>query len=231
MSRARAGAFADAIHKGAPNAVQAADRWHLLNNLLDTLLRSLERHRGTAREVRETLELPSRTQLVRSSDPDDLQTLTSKRTQQKRKCRLEVYQQMIELIARGKSQAEAATSVGLSLRTVQRWITIGVFPERKHRVFPSHADAFGSYLEKRVAERCTNACQLWREIKQQGFPGKTSSVRGWLRRRFGCLRTSGTTPHVRRRPPLCLEHVAWLMLKADPQRHRYLKALYELLQN
>jgi transposase len=226
VSRDRAGAFADAIHKGAPNAVQVADRWHLLNNLLDTLLRSLERHRGTAREVREALEAPSRTQLVRSSDPDDLQTPASRRTQQKRKCRLELYQQMVELIARGKSQAEAAISVGLSLRTVQRWITTGVFPERKHRVFPSHADEFGSYLEKRLAEGCTNACQLWREIKQQGFRGKASGVRGWLRRRFGCVRTSGTTPHVKTRPPLCLEHVAWLMLKADPQRHRYLRALY-----
>jgi DNA invertase Pin-like site-specific DNA recombinase len=66
-------------------------------------------------------EAPSRTPLVRSSDPEVLQTLASKRTQQERKCRLELYQQMIELIARGKSQAEAATSVGLSLRTVQRW--------------------------------------------------------------------------------------------------------------
>ncbi len=152
VSRDRAGAFADAIHKGAPNAVQVADRWHLLNNLLDTLLRSLERHRGTVREVREALEPPSRTQLVRSSDPEGLQTLASKRTQQKRKCRLELYQQMIELIARGRSQAEAATSVGFSLRTVQRRITTGVFPERKHRVFPSHVDAFGSSLEKRFAE-------------------------------------------------------------------------------
>ena len=26
---------------------------------------------------------------------------------------------------------------------------------------------------------------------------------------------------------MCLEHVAWLMLKADPQRHRYLAALYQ----
>ena len=57
---------------------------------------------------------------------------------------------MTEQIARGKSQAEAAASVGISLRTVQRWITTGVFPERKHRVFSSYVDAFGPHLEKRV---------------------------------------------------------------------------------
>jgi transposase len=176
VSRDRAGTFADAIRKGAPSAVQVADRWHLLNNLVDTLLRSLERHRGTVRDTRDRLEAPSGTQFVRSSDHEDPQTLASERTQQKRKGRLELYQQMIELVARGKSQSEAATSVGLSLRTVQRWITTGVFPERKHRVFASHVDAFGSYLERRLAEGCINASQLWREIRQQGFRGNASGV-------------------------------------------------------
>jgi transposase len=226
VSRDRAGAFADAIRKGAPNAIQVADRWHLLNNLVDTLLRSLERHRGTVREVRDSLEAPPGTPLVRSSDPEDSQTLASQRTQQKRKRRLELYRQITELIARGKSQTEAATRVGLSLRTVQRWITTGVFPERKHRVFSSHVDAFGPYLEKRFTEGCTNASQLWREIRSQGFRGNASSVWHWLRRRFGRLRTSGVKPPVKTRPPLCLEHIAWLMLKADPRRHRFLKALY-----
>ena len=95
VSRDRAGAFADAIRKGAPNAAQVADRWHLLNNLLDTLIRSLERHRGPVREGRDRLGAPSGTQLIRSSDPERPQTLASQRTQGKRKrcleCRLSDY--------------------------------------------------------------------------------------------------------------------------------------------
>ena len=214
VSRDRAGAFADAIRKGAPKAVQVADRWHLLNNLMDTLLRSLERHRRTVRDARDRLEAAPGTQLSRSDDPEDTQTLASQRTQQNRNRRLELYQQMTELIARGKSQSEAAASVGLSLRTVQRWITTGVFPERKHRIFSSQVDAFGPDLEKRVAQGCTNASQLWREIKQQGYRGNISGVWRWLQRRFVSSRTSEMTP-MKRTPPLCLEHVAWLMLKAD----------------
>ena len=54
VSRDRAGAFADAIARGAPYASQVADRWHLLNNLLETIIASLEHHRGMIREVRES---------------------------------------------------------------------------------------------------------------------------------------------------------------------------------
>jgi hypothetical protein len=106
--------------------VQVADRWHLLNNLVDTLLRSLERNRGTVREVRDSLEASFGTQLICSTDLED-RIRSHRREQRRRGARLELYQQMTEQIARGKSQAEAAASVGISFRTVQRWITTEFF--------------------------------------------------------------------------------------------------------
>ena len=33
---------------------------------------------------------------------------------------------------------------------------------------------------------------------------------------------------MKRRPPLCLEHVAWLMSQADRRKQRYLRALYRV---
>lgn len=53
VSRDRASSFADAIRRGAPRAVQVADRWHLLHNLCEVLARSLERHRPAMRTVGE----------------------------------------------------------------------------------------------------------------------------------------------------------------------------------
>jgi hypothetical protein len=42
IARDRSGPFATAATEGAPDAVQVADRWHLLVNLRDTLERLLE---------------------------------------------------------------------------------------------------------------------------------------------------------------------------------------------
>ena len=47
----RAGAYAEAIWRGAPQAVQVADRWHLLKNLSDTLERLLVRCHRDVREA------------------------------------------------------------------------------------------------------------------------------------------------------------------------------------
>jgi transposase len=147
VSRDRAGAFADAIAKGAPSASQVADRWHLLNNLLETLIALLEHHRGSVREVRESFR-GANSQLSFSHESEGTQTKALHRKKQNRERRIDLYQRMRELIDNGKSQTQAAATLGLGLRTVQRWVACGVFRERKQRAFSSQVDAFGPYLEK-----------------------------------------------------------------------------------
>ena len=51
VSRDRAGAYAEGIRAGAPQAVQIADRWHLMVNASDALRQVLDRHPRVLREA------------------------------------------------------------------------------------------------------------------------------------------------------------------------------------
>ena len=222
VSRDRASSFADAIVKGAPGAVQVADRWHLLNNLVETLGRSLERHRPTIVNVSKRL---NRNCASRPPFAEELPTQAGQRTRQNRERRLARYREFRSLVDAGMNYSEASRQMGLGLRTVQRWVACGVFPERKHRVYPSIVDAYGAYLEKRYGEGCGKITQLWQELKERGFEGRASTVRSWLRQRFGSPKKALVSPPVKRSPPASPQRIAWLMLKANPLKHRYLKAL------
>ncbi|CBW75719.1 Transposase [Mycetohabitans rhizoxinica HKI 454] len=52
VSRDRAGVYAEGITRDAPQAIQVADRWHLLKNLGDAIERALSR-RGDAGIMRQ----------------------------------------------------------------------------------------------------------------------------------------------------------------------------------
>ena len=49
VARDRAGAYADGVRSGAPEAVQVTDRWHLLCSLGGALARLLDRHHDDLR--------------------------------------------------------------------------------------------------------------------------------------------------------------------------------------
>jgi transposase len=87
------------------------------------------------------------------------------------------------LHAQGFEQKEIAHRVGLSTRTIQRWLQEDSFPEvRRRQKRRSIFDPYATYVLKRWKEGCRNGSQLYREIKEKGYPGSQQMVHRFLRR-------------------------------------------------
>ena len=72
---------------------------------------------------------------------------------------------------------------------MRRFLRAGQFPERvTPRRQATRVSKFRDYLEKRWAEGCHNATELWQEIKRQGY----ASCRSMVAQLVSTFRTPGT---------------------------------------
>jgi transposase len=80
------------------------------------------------------------------------------------------------------STQEIAGRLGISDRTVRDWLKRAAFPEaRRRRKKQSPFDAFAPYVLKRWQSGERNGTRIFREIKQQGYPGTERSVYRYLK--------------------------------------------------
>ncbi len=74
------------------------------------------------------------------------------------------------LAAAGVSQAAVAAQLGMSPRTVRRYVRAETFPERAPRSGDgSHLDPYKPSLRQRWADGCRNGLQLYRELRERGY--------------------------------------------------------------
>lgn len=225
VSRDRASAYAEAARKAAPQAVQVADRWHLLHNLSEALKNALAPHHriltraATAADAAKTPELSAVPVAPTPTKPVLKQ-------QQNRDRRHSLYEQVTELARSGMTKRRIARQLGLDRRTVRRWMRSDGFPDRKPAHRSSSVDAYADYLDQRWQQGCHNGTQLWREMQAQGFRGKHSIVRHWLAKRHGPR--YGQSEQVPNPPPkqTSPRQVAWLMLTEPDSHRRYLDEIY-----
>ncbi len=182
ITRDRAPAYAEAAAKGAPQARQIADRFHLLKNLVDAVERVVSRHpqelRKAARETSEELSL----QVAEPSSPEPSTHRLNGVREQRRQLRIARYEEIRKLCHSGMSQREVAKRLGISRQTVRKFAVSEQFPEiagRRPRtvMLTPHLP----YLQERWRDGCHNAAQLWREIQPRGYSGCAVSVRQALR--------------------------------------------------
>jgi transposase len=184
VTRDRSGAYAEGIRSGAPEAVQIADRWHLLKNLRETLERALQNRQSSLQAAAEVIKQQQRctNAVIDTGATTMLSSRNGKQSQQSRKRRLRRYSKVQRLKEGGLSIRGIARTLKMSRMTVYRYLDSEGFPERapakKRR---SQLDSYIPYLHRRWAEGCHNAGQLWREISAQGYGGKEAMVRRYAR--------------------------------------------------
>jgi transposase len=183
IARDRCGLYAEGGALGAPDAQQVADRFHLILNLSCSVERVLEER--SRQLVLSPEEDCIQAQSVGVAEPaDNSQTLQATRSQQRRQRRLEKYQKVADLSCQGYSQKRISRELGMSRKTIRRWLRAGQFPERKPTVRrqPAKVQQFADYLHQRWEEGCHNATRLYQEIREKGYRGKRSMVAQFVSR-------------------------------------------------
>jgi transposase len=190
VARDRAGAFADGVRTGAPQAIQVADRFHLLRNLGDAVGNALNRHhrdlRAAAKAATALGSLDS-TPAEPVSPPVSIALPKPPTTRQqhsldKQAARQARFDEVVALDAKGWSKSRIARTLGLDRGTVHVWLKAGRLPTWQQPSGDSTVDVHGDYLRRRWDEGCHNGVRLWREIRERGFTGGASTVRDWIRR-------------------------------------------------
>jgi transposase len=195
VSRDRAGDYAAGAREGAPQARQVADRFHLYKNLTEAVELALARCREAIRKQSEEASrraVPQAARKALTASKKAFSITTWKPTPDayaerarlsRRAQRYDRYQQVIALDAQGFEQAEIAHRVGLSRRTIQRWLQEETFPEvRRRKKRRSIFDPYAAYVLRRWKEGCKNGSQLYREIAGKGYSGSEQTVHRFLRR-------------------------------------------------
>jgi transposase len=193
VARDRSGEYARGISLGAPQAQQVADRWHLLVNLREALEKLLDRLRPelTAGGLTKTPEKPGEIHMIRRRH----RGRTDMAARDGRRARaLALHEKIHRLRQVGHTICAIARQMKLSRTTVYRYLSVSALPERSaRRRRASILDPFVDYLSQRWTAGCRNASQLWREIKQQGYPGTRRQVAQWVYERRE--QPGQTTPH------------------------------------
>ena len=194
VARDRAGAYADGIRQGAPDAIQVADRWHLLRNLGDVVKDVTDQHGAAANRaahhVRAQL-LATTVYVPPVSSPSPLppkpplppspptSTSAQRGSEASHQCRQALYEEAARLHAAGASITRIAAELGVERKTVRRWLRLGHAPTWQQAPRDSMLTPYLDFVQRRWAEGCRNAAQLWRELVALGFRGRQNIVRRW----------------------------------------------------
>ena len=164
LSRDRSKSYKRGMSEGAPAAIQVADRFHLLQNLEETLEKAFQ-GKAPAIKVVEASQLQSAgIPLPELPKPKNSH---GQRREAKRAQRLENYHQVHALRKEGYTIKDIAHHLGMGKRTVYTYLSHSSFPEWQpsSRQYGSSLDPYKPYLIEQWQQGKRHAKRLFEEIQ------------------------------------------------------------------
>ncbi|KMO96053.1 ISL3 family transposase [Streptomyces roseus] len=157
ICRDRLMAFTKAIRQAAPDALEVADRWHLLQNLSTAVEKTCRRHRGCLRQ---------------SAGPGTSPPLAAPETPLLGRIR-QRHAEVNELAATGLPLSAIGRLLRLDRKTVRRYRNkdledlLASAQDRGHGVL----DPYMEHIQQRFHAGCTSPMRLYREVLDLGYTG------------------------------------------------------------
>jgi transposase len=233
IARDRSSAYAEGARQGAPTATQVADRFHLLQNLRETLDEVFTAHHQALAAVNAALRqqpvvLPDGA-VALPVPPRATPKAVQQRAAQRAAHRQARYDEVWTLHRQGWTVPAIARQMGLGQRTILRSLHTPTCPGQQHRSTYGRSllTPYKDYLLTRWNAGCRTALQLFRELQPQGYTGSYAVVAAYASR----LRQAQGLPPGRRRPgqtlpsvaepaspPLTPRRATWLVLRREATR-------------
>lgn len=183
ISRDRAGSYAEGARQGAPDALQVADRWHLLRNLWEALVLAFDPHTAALRQlvteiVSPTIPLPLSLPPVRpSTRPQAPPTPVEPARAARRQYWEAIFAQVHALRTKGLSKTAIATQLGVSLSLVKKYSRLNSLPPKQSPKFkPLLIEPYLNALRSQLQQGQRSAPALLETLRALGFRGSRSTV-------------------------------------------------------
>jgi transposase len=242
VSRDRAVAYKSGITQGAPDALQVADRFHLVKNLGEVLEPVFCGYRSELKAVEQKhrqVLAPAETVVVIAKPTATVKT--QEQFQATHQHRIEQQQEMKRLYEQGWTQIAIAQEVGLSERTVRRWLKLADFSElapRRSSFGKSILDAYKPAIVEWWNAGIRETKLLMVMLEQKGYNGCKRTLERYLsqfREAQGSpprrLQNRKDLPKVidLQLPPLTTRRVSYLLLTRKENRDAEDQKLLSLL--
>ena len=182
ISRDRASAYSAGAEEGAPEAIQVADRWHLLKNVRELFQKIFEANRrvliqaceqfeptGKAEKAEgfldKTLEING--QQIKEEPTDEKETISKELMNTKSQQEIN-YDKVKLLHAQKVKVSKIAREVGISRGTVYKYINADVFPQKSPK--RCLLTPYLPFLNKRIKAGLKKV-ELWQEVVKLGYKG------------------------------------------------------------